>query len=79
MEKVSRVFSMITANLRYPTLKKILPYLSKTIQKKGFVVLSGIKTDEIKELLHIYQEKGFICHWKEVEQEWAGVVLEKDG
>jgi len=78
-EKIDRVFSMVTANLRYPTIKRLLRYMHKTVHKKGFVVLSGIKTGEIKELLDIYQEKGFLCRWKEVEQEWVGVVFEKVG
>ena len=76
-EKIDRVFSMITANLRYPTIKRLLPYIHETVHKKGFVVLSGIKTDEIKDLLDIYKEKNFLCRWKENEQGWVGVVLEK--
>jgi len=78
-EKIDRVFFMITANLRYPTIKRLLPYMYETVHKKGFIVLSGIKSDEIKELLDIYQEKGFLCRWKEVEQDWVGVVFEKTG
>jgi len=76
-EKIDRVFSMITANLRYPTIKRLLPYISETVHKKGFVVLSGIKTGEIRDLLDIYQAKGFLCRWKENEQDWVGVVFEK--
>jgi len=76
-EKIDRVFSIVTANLRYPTIKRLLPYMHETVHKKGFVVLSGIKSDEIKDLLDIYKEKGFLCRWKENEQDWVGVVFEK--
>jgi ribosomal protein L11 methyltransferase len=76
-EKIDRVFSMVTANLRYPTIKRQLPYMFEAVHKKGLVVLSGIKTGEIKDLLHVYKEKGFLCRWKENEQDWAGVVFEK--
>lgn len=76
-EKIDRVFSMITANLRYPTIKKLLPYVHETVHKKGVVVLSGIKTDEIKDLLDIYKKKDFLCRWKENEQDWVAAVLEK--
>jgi len=76
-EKIDRVFSIVTANLRYPTIKRLLPYMHETVHKKGFVVLSGIKTDEIKDLLDIYKEKNFFCRWKENEQDWVGVVFEK--
>jgi len=78
-EKIDRAFSMVTANLRYPTIKRMLPNMYETVNKKGLVVLSGIKTDEIKALLDIYKEKGFLCKWKENEQDWAGVVFEKAG
>jgi len=78
-EKIYRVFSMVTANLRYPTIKRLLPYMYEILHKKGVVVLSGIKTGEIKDLLNIYQGKGFLCRWKEVEQDWVGVVFEKTG
>jgi ribosomal protein L11 methyltransferase len=76
-EKIDRVFSMVTANLRYPTIKRLLPYMYETVCKNGFVVLSGIKTSEIEDLLNVYKEKGFLCRWKEVEQDWVGVVFEK--
>jgi ribosomal protein L11 methyltransferase len=78
-EKIDRVFSMITANLRYPTIKRLLPYMYKTVHKNGFIVLSGVKTDEIGDLLDIYKDKGFLCRWKENEQDWASVVFEKAG
>lgn len=76
-EKIDRIFFMITANLRYPTLKSMLPYMYETVHTKGFIVLSGIKSDEVKDLLNIYKEKDFLCRWQENEQDWAGVVFEK--
>ncbi|MCP4367341.1 MAG: methyltransferase [Deltaproteobacteria bacterium] len=79
LEKIDRIFSMITANLRYPTLKRLLPYMSQAVHRSGVIVLSGIKTDEINELLDIYQDNDFLCRWKEDEQGWAGVVFEKAG
>ena len=78
-EKIDRVFPMITANLRYPTIKRLLPYMYETVHTKGLIVLSGIKTYEIKDLLDIYKEKNFLCRWKENEQDWVGVVFEKTG
>lgn len=76
-EKIDRIFSMITANLRYPTIKRLTAHIYETLDEKGIVVLSGIKTDEIKDLLDIYKEKGFLCIWKEFEQDWIGVVFKK--
>jgi ribosomal protein L11 methylase PrmA len=76
-EKIDRVFSMVTANLRYPTIKRLIPYIRETVHKNGIIILSGIKIDEIKNLLDIYKEKNFLCRWKENEQDWVGVVFEK--
>ena len=76
-EKIDQIFSMITANLRYPTIKRLLPYMYETVYPKGLIVLSGIKINEIKDLLDIYKEKNFLCRWKENEQDWVGVVFEK--
>lgn len=78
-EKIDRVFSMITANLRYPTIKRLLPHLYEAVHKNGFIVLSGVKSDEIRDLLDIYKDKGFLCRWMENELDWAGVVFEKAG
>ncbi len=77
LETIDRSFSLVTANLRLPTLKKIGSFLRKITIPKGFVVLSGIRCDEAADLINAYTRKGFECLWQDHELDWEGVVLRK--
>ena len=77
IENISGLFSIITANLRYPTIKKLLFHINRITDKNGFVIISGIKANELKDVLRIYAKKQFRCLWKEIEKDWAGIVLKK--
>jgi ribosomal protein L11 methyltransferase len=69
-------FSIILANLRYPTLSQIHSHLAEITDTDGMLVLSGIKADERPNLLKIYSEH-FQCRWHRTENDWAGVVFNK--
>ena len=75
IENINEKFSLITANLRYPTLKRLCSHISKITEKPGMVVVSGIKTDEVTDILNSYTQKGFSCAWKAFEKDWAGMVF----
>jgi len=75
IENINEKFSLITANLRYPTLKRLCSHISKITEKPGMVVVSGIKTDEVTDILNSYTRKGFRCSWEAVEKDWAGLVF----
>ena len=77
IENINEKFFLITANLRYPTLSRLCSLISKITEKPGMVVVSGIKTDEVTDILNSYTRKGFRCTWKAVEKEWAGMVFVK--
>jgi ribosomal protein L11 methyltransferase len=77
VEDIKETYSLITANLRYPTLKRLCPHIAKITQKKGAVVVSGIKSDEVEELLDTFSQNGFQCTWKAVEKGWVGLVLSR--
>jgi ribosomal protein L11 methyltransferase len=80
VEDLDRKFILITANLRYPTLKRILSTVAGSIEQGGAVVLSGIKKDEISGIIDTYdKEKGFRCIWKECEKDWAGLGFLRTG
>lgn len=79
VENINDHFSMITANLRYPTIKKLFFHINRILDKSGFLIISGIKADELKDVLSIYTKKQFKCLWKEIEKDWAGIVLKKIG
>ncbi|MGB2928440.1 MAG: 50S ribosomal protein L11 methyltransferase [Desulfobacterales bacterium] len=75
IENINEKFSLITANLRYPTLKRLCSHISKITEKPGMVVVSGIKTDEVTDILNSYTQKGFSCTWKAVEKDWVALVF----
>ena len=75
VEEIHRSFSLIIANLRYPTLIRLFSHLTEITDPDGVIILSGIKADELEELLRVYTKKNFECRWQAVEKDWAGVVM----
>ncbi|MEA1947597.1 MAG: 50S ribosomal protein L11 methyltransferase [Thermodesulfobacteriota bacterium] len=75
IENINEIFSLIIANLRYPTIKRLCSHISKITEKQGMVVVSGIKTDEVTDILNTFTQKGFSCTWKEFEKDWVGMVF----
>jgi ribosomal protein L11 methyltransferase len=77
VETIDQRFSMVIANLRYPSLKKLFARLTEITDKRGNLVLSGIKNGEVAELLEVYTKTYFKCLWTVNELGWTGVVLQK--
>jgi len=77
LESITKRYFLITANLRYPTLMRLCSKLSGITSHNGFIVLSGVKTDEFDKLLKTYQNQGFVCIWRENNKNWIGAVFEK--
>lgn len=75
IKQIKEKFSLITANLRYPTLVRLCSHISKITEQAGRVVISGIKTHEVEDILNSYTRKGFSCAWKAVEKDWVGMVF----
>ena len=75
-ETLDQRFSLVTANLRYPSLKKLFKRLTEITDKEGIIILSGIKDDEMADLLEVYTKKNFKCLWTAIELGWAGLVLQ---
>ena len=73
----NHTFVLLTANLRYPSLKMMAAQLTAQAADDGVLVLSGIKLEEIEKLIAVYAKQHFICEWKKTEQEWAAIVLKK--
>jgi ribosomal protein L11 methyltransferase len=77
IEQINEKFFLITANLRYPTLVRLCSHISKITEQPGRVVVSGIKTHEVTDILNSYTRNGFGCAWKAVEKDWVGMVFVK--
>lgn len=78
-ERIDETCSLISANLRYPTLKRLASHMMEQTGNNGAIVVSGIKTEEINYLVDIFTEKGFKLSWKECEKNWAGLVFDRGG
>jgi len=76
-EEINVQFHLITANLRYPTLARLCPYIATHIPENGAVILSGIREDEADEIKSIYAGLNLACRWEKSENRWAGIVLVK--
>lgn len=77
LETLDGPFDLVTANLRYPTLKKIGPYLTKITDPSGLIVFSGIRRHELPGLIKAYAGQNFNVIWKAAELDWAGMVLKR--
>ena len=77
VEKINDTFSLITANLRYPTLLRLADAMAGLLKKNGALVVSGIKTDEADDIVKAYAGRRFQCKWKEIESDWAGLVFNR--
>lgn len=75
--QIDTTFSMVTANLRYPTLKRLSAVIAEKTEQSGTVVISGIKSDEVPHILQAYARRRFTCAWEKTEKGWAGLVLVK--
>ena len=76
-ETIDQRFAMVLANLRYPSLKKLLARLTEITDKRGILILAGLKNGEMDDLLEVYTRTRFKCLWTDSELGWAGVVLQK--
>ncbi len=70
-------FSLICANLRYPTLKKMSSTFRDSTEKKAHLILSGVREWESCGLISWYQKKNFYCLWQKNEKNWSGMVFVK--
>ncbi len=77
VETMDQKFGLITANLRYPTLKRLSPCIAQLLEKGGAFVVSGLKTDEEPDLVRVYSQSRLKCVWKTYEKDWVGLVFER--
>ncbi len=70
-------FSIILANLRCPSLKKMVRRVNEIAGPDGFLIFSGIKDNELDDLLKVYEKMRFKRVWTDNELGWVGVVLRR--
>jgi len=77
VEKIEGEFSIITANLRYPTLINLYRVMIGMTGKDSMLVFSGIKVSEANALRRFYSKEHFRCMREEKEKDWAGFVFKR--
>jgi ribosomal protein L11 methyltransferase len=77
LKAIRRRFRLVTANLRYPSLKQLRSQLSLVTACSGAMVISGIRDTELNDLLGFYADEQWICRWMQTEAGWAGAVLQR--
>ncbi|NVM20528.1 MAG: 50S ribosomal protein L11 methyltransferase [Desulfobacterales bacterium] len=75
LEQVRTCFSVIVANLAYPTLRRLAPLFSAKMEKAGVLILSGFKGSASKDLMEAYSEHGFSVIREEMDLQWVCLVL----
>ncbi|MFC1488728.1 50S ribosomal protein L11 methyltransferase [Thermodesulfobacteriota bacterium] len=75
LENIDQRFSLITANLRYPTLKRLCSVMAERLAEGGSAVVSGVKTEEVSDLLSVFTRRNFRCIWEATEKDWTGLVF----
>jgi len=68
-------FSVICANLRYPTLKQLSYTIKSNLCAKGVIILSGIRQWEKQDLIDHYTGIGFSLVWHKDEKKWSVVMM----
>lgn len=76
LETITERFSLICANLRMPTLKRMAAEIEQKTVTGAAAVFSGVKKEEADTLLAIYKE-AFDCIWKAFDGGWFGAVFIK--
>lgn len=77
VERIEGKFSIVTANLRYPTLINLYPVMIGLTGTDSMLVFSGVKISEADELRSFYSNESFRCLREEKEKNWAGFVFRR--
>jgi ribosomal protein L11 methylase PrmA len=77
LDTIHSSFSMVIANLRYPSLKGFYPWITRLTDTDGGIVLSGFRLHERDDLMALYTTSHFECIWTADELDWAATVLKK--
>ncbi|WP_299982278.1 50S ribosomal protein L11 methyltransferase [Desulfobacula sp.] len=77
MKESKNRFSIISANLRFPTLTALSDMIYASLTENGIAVISGVREWEKDQFVTIYSEKGFELVWQQDEKKWSAFVLVK--
>lgn len=71
-------YSMILANLRYPTLARLCGEITRIASPGAIVIFSGFRDHEMADLVRIYTSCGFRPIGELTENAWCGITLKNE-
>jgi len=74
LEKWEEKFPIITANLILSTIKELCPHFTKVMINNGYLVLSGILTEQVKEVESAIAEYGLFIESSLLQEDWVCLV-----
>ena len=75
LKNVNEKYDFVVANIVPEVLKKMAKDSKKVLKDRGFLVLSGINEDELKNVLDLYRIMGFEAMETRRDGDWAAVIL----
>ena len=74
LENLKGTYSVILANLAYPTLKILAPVLAAKMERDGLLILSGFKVPASGDLAESFAQHGIRLVRKATDREWVCLV-----
>jgi len=68
-------FDIIIANILLETIEELLPQILEKIEKNGFFIASGIRTEEIQKATDLFVNYGFELQSQISETDWVAITL----
>jgi ribosomal protein L11 methyltransferase len=78
LETLTDRFSLISANLRSPTLARMADRLTGLLTARGCLILSGVRVEEMPWMVSVYEAKGAACGWRGEENGWGAMAFEAE-
>lgn len=75
VEDLQQTFTLIAANLRSPTLRRLSVKIRSLLDSPGALVIAGIRVEEREDVLSVFRDAGFQCEWTAEEAGWAAAIL----
>lgn len=72
LDRIEGAFSLVTANLRLPTLIDMAASITAMSTEDAILVVSGIRDEEAEALQTNYEGAGWEMMWQETDTGWAG-------
>jgi ribosomal protein L11 methyltransferase len=77
IQAIDSSYTLVIANLRYPSLKNLYSQITRLTDSGGWAVLSGFRPHERDDLMDFYTANHFECIQTAAELDWAVALLKR--